>query len=435
MTNKNLIPVELPGDATLALHAVPKQQLDVANTQLAQQAAQLAALLQADNGYFVLSGALIAPSGVNAGSNATQLERPSGVDFITNTEQVLALQSNQQGLWAGANTTVAAGSNGVHTNTYAGSGTLNVADASNFGTTGTVMVAHVSPTVVSVITYTGKSATTLTGCTLVNGVDLTLATGDTVYNSNADITNPRWAIIEVDSSRNTQANLGTAAASPTFPALTAARVPHAFLYIPANATAIDALLTTPNGNAKLIDARIVRALHPARSVLTDTSANVYSPGASTTITSIFAGATAKSVPANSLSVGDTFVIEGSLQTTNNIATSKIQLQVGFGGAAALTVTSITTFATSAFARSHTFRTVVVVRSIGGSGTYASSSRASFGDVAATTATEVDVLDYVVTGAAVDTTASVPIDVKVRFVTASNGASFTLGVFSVLKFPA
>lgn len=74
-------------------------------------------------------------------------------------------------------TTVAAGSNGVNTSTFAGAGTLNVASAANLTAAGKVTV--VTGGTPAVISYTDKTATTLTGCTTVSGGGV-LATGGTV---------------------------------------------------------------------------------------------------------------------------------------------------------------------------------------------------------------------------------------------------------------
>lgn len=84
-----------------------------------------------------------------------------------------------------AATTVAAGSVGVHTNTFAGAGSLNVGDTSAFPASGAVVVGPFNTGTqynVSIISYTGKDATHLTGCTLLNAIDRTLALGDVVSN-------------------------------------------------------------------------------------------------------------------------------------------------------------------------------------------------------------------------------------------------------------
>lgn len=80
----------------------------------------------------------------------------------------------------GADTTVAAGSNGVNTNTFAGAGTLNVASTTNAPSTGTLKVATAGTE--ATITYTGTTSTTFTGCTTTSGGGV-MSTGGTVRNS------------------------------------------------------------------------------------------------------------------------------------------------------------------------------------------------------------------------------------------------------------
>jgi hypothetical protein len=91
------------------------------------------------------------------------------------------------GYWGEANnpTTVAAGSNGVSVSTFAGAGTLNVATTLGWNTAsisssqGAVSVVTSGGTSPAVITYTGVTATSFTGCTTVSGSG-TLATGAAV---------------------------------------------------------------------------------------------------------------------------------------------------------------------------------------------------------------------------------------------------------------
>lgn len=80
--------------------------------------------------------------------------------------------------WGRGVSTVAAGSNNVNTSTFAGSGTLNVASASAFPSSGTVYARTAGTN--ATITYTGKTATSLTGCTTVAGGGV-LATGNPVW--------------------------------------------------------------------------------------------------------------------------------------------------------------------------------------------------------------------------------------------------------------
>lgn len=89
-----------------------------------------------------------------------------------------------QGPGDGQTTSVTSSSNGVNTNTFTGSGVLNVASTSGFPSSGTVIIP-VSPSGggSSLVTYTGKSATTFTGCTLAGGQYGVLATGTIVANA------------------------------------------------------------------------------------------------------------------------------------------------------------------------------------------------------------------------------------------------------------
>jgi hypothetical protein len=94
-----------------------------------------------DMAALVLSGAGLDESNIRV--TADQATGPAVVRYLT---RVLPL------------------SNGINVNTFtAGSGTLNVEDASDFPTSGNVFVQTSSGTVT--IAYTGKTATSLTGCT------------------------------------------------------------------------------------------------------------------------------------------------------------------------------------------------------------------------------------------------------------------------------
>lgn len=80
-------------------------------------------------------------------------------------------------------TTVAAGSNGVNTSTFAGAGVLNCGSSTGFnagtdvGSPGTITVATAGTP--AVISYTGKTTTTFTGCTTLSGGGV-LATGGAI---------------------------------------------------------------------------------------------------------------------------------------------------------------------------------------------------------------------------------------------------------------
>lgn len=225
---------------------------------MAQFYAEDWAVLEAANeGYCPVSGCAL-----GASATAGKVDVTAGVISAGTADVTVAAQTAQPCVATANATTVASGSNTVHTNTFAGSGVLSVASVTGFPTSGVVMVTHAG--VVSVITYTNVSGSTFTGCTLVNGQDITMATSDVVAGSNADITNPKWAALELDSSGTLQLNLGTAAANPQKPTPTSARSLVAWIYIPANATAVDALTSNANGKAKIIEARQLTPNVPAR---------------------------------------------------------------------------------------------------------------------------------------------------------------------------
>lgn len=79
-------------------------------------------------------------------------------------------------------TTIAAASNGVNTNTFAGAGTLNVASTIGFPNTGEIEVA--TGTTSARIRYTGRTAQTFTGCFTLYGGGV-MATGGTVGRAGA----------------------------------------------------------------------------------------------------------------------------------------------------------------------------------------------------------------------------------------------------------
>lgn len=107
---------------------------------------------------FVLNGWTL-----SAGSAASMSVSTLTADLY----RVCALEGSSPGAlmvtFAGATTTVAAGSNSVNVNTFAGSGTLNVASTTGFPTSGALTVNTGSGYVT--ITYTGVGGTTFTGCT------------------------------------------------------------------------------------------------------------------------------------------------------------------------------------------------------------------------------------------------------------------------------
>jgi len=175
----------------------------------------------------------------------------------------------------------------------------------------------------------------------------------------ADASNPMFALIELDASGVFQVNTGTAAATPIPPALTAARVPHALIYVPANATAVDALLTTANGNAKIIDCRELIVVHAARLFGSDTTqTSLTNPTALTSLLNAVIPA-----PANSLNVGDLFEVVASGRYLNSQNASTLNLKLLLGTTSIFNFTSIS-LASNANPRNWLLRAVFQVKAIG-----------------------------------------------------------------------
>lgn len=95
----------------------------------------------------------------------------------TGTLKIIGTTTTPTTTFTGAQTRVAAASNGVDTATYAGAGTLTVVDTTAFGSTGTLKVRTSTGT--ATVTYTGKTGTTFTGCTKTAGGG-TLATAGAI---------------------------------------------------------------------------------------------------------------------------------------------------------------------------------------------------------------------------------------------------------------
>lgn len=114
-------------------------------------------------------------AGVNAVNYSAQADSglSTGVLLFSSVDAALSTV----GTTGTAATTVAAGSNAVNTNTFTGSGTLNVAATAGFNATGSLIVA--TGTTPAVITYTGLTGTTYTGCKTVFGGGV-LSTGGNV---------------------------------------------------------------------------------------------------------------------------------------------------------------------------------------------------------------------------------------------------------------
>lgn len=112
---------------------------------------------------------------------------------------------------------------------------------------------------------TGKldrhSGNVLVGTVEARG-DAATAIGSTVATLGTALTSGQamWVNVELDSSAASQYNSGSAAtaALAQIPTTTAGRTIAGWIYIPQGATVIDTDLTNANGNAKFIDARVVR---------------------------------------------------------------------------------------------------------------------------------------------------------------------------------
>ncbi len=440
--------------ATISTKTFTDIEADLANAdaQIALQGSQIEVSRIADLGYFVCSGGAITVNGATAGGTACRLDMAASVDFMATTELVMAAKTAQTALATANSTTVASGSNTIHTNTFTGSSSLSVASTTGFPSAGTLMVTHSG--VVSVITYTGTTGgLTFIGCRLVNGIDIAMATSDTVVGSNADITYPLWAAIELDASGVWNVNLGSAAATPSFPTINVARVPHAFLYIPANATSIDTLLTTNNGNAKLINASSsvatsvngsVRSVHPARRFASDhSSTSVNNTQMASLITVL---GTPISIPANSISAGDIFKLSASGRfTPGATADTTLELEVIIGS---LTLDATTPSLTKA-GNTSDFRNVwLAVEFEWSSGGSLAIARAggllTVSAVGTTNAISMGgstgsaggaVIEMTATSGFIDNTAAITIDLQAaRGLTATN-CTFTLRHFSITKYPA
>lgn len=296
-----------------------------------------------------------------------------------------------------------------------------LADAGQFVCSGLALTANATPTKLDMAAGVSFQATTELNAAAQTAISTTIA-------SMADATNPKWVVVELDASNVVQFNQGTAAAAPAFPTMTTTRTPLGFLFIPANATNVDTLLTTNNGLAKLIDARNVRSIHVARRFFTDLGTPLTNP---TTLTSILAAA--PTIPANSLNVGDTFVVEagGSCKLVSN---TTVQFALFIGSlSSGYTSTSLTLDATNS--RRWTVRYVLSVSAIGGSGAIQYSAR-----IPITVASASGVPAVAEEGAAggqytsVDTTAGQVLDLQVKNATSNASTTFTLREFSVTKIP-
>lgn len=397
---------------------------------------------QAQNeGLYVCSGGV-----VSASATQGKLDLTAGTDFETSTELNYAAATAQPGTLTSISTTVAAGSNGVHTNTFAGSGSLVVGSTGGGApSSGLLAIIHTG-VVQSVISYGSITDGTHFGaCALVTGwSDYTMVTGDTVTVINNDLTLSKWLNTEVDASGVYQTVAGSASATPVKPALTASRVLHSSLLLQpvsgnTSALSIDALNATANGKSKLQECRRLVTTRGSRTLYKDTAlTSLTNPTSLTTLL-----AAAPSLPGNSLNVGDVLEIFGSFLVTNNAGASAIEVTLGLPSAFMFDYTSESLTA-SANARRFKFKTEATVSAIGASANMVLSNEI-FGGPAAASAVPALSLGGGASGCGMangasltgtfDSTIARILDLQVRFVTTSTGATIVLRSFVVKKTPA
>jgi len=256
----------------------------------------------------------------------------------------------------------------------------------------------------------------------------------TTIASLADATNPKWVIVEASVSAGATTinfNAGTAAAAPAFPTLTTSRVPLGFLYVPANATNVDTLLTTVNGLAKLIDCRVLRRA-PARIVASDTSnPSLTNPTALTAITTLTAA-----IPANSIRVGDVFEI--CVSGTAILATATT-LRIVISGLGCFDYTTISLDAHATNNHRWAAHARLQITSVG-SGTSANANVESDGQFSNSSANvNVAVADSTVRSGALSTgfnsTADMNLGVSAQLGTGNASSTVTVRQFYVTKIPA
>ena len=134
---------------------------------------------------FLLVAVAMATAGVvTSASPAFAVSNACSVGMYPN---IPASQSNLKVActFSGVRTTVAIGSNGIHTNTFTGTQTLNVAAVSSTGIAGTGTITVVQGGTTDTITYggitlSGTNIIAFTNVTLSSGADITLATGNAV---------------------------------------------------------------------------------------------------------------------------------------------------------------------------------------------------------------------------------------------------------------
>lgn len=282
-----------------------------------------------------------------------------------------------------------------------------------------------------------NTGTIFSGTTEVN---ITTALDNIACASLADTTYDRWGILEVDNTTtpNTPTanlNLGTAAASPVMPSLTANRSAHAWIYIPANATAVDNLTSSANGKAKIIDARQLRTGAVPRNMFADTSGTQTFANTPATLQTIVNGNSPFVIPGNSLSVGDIITIDASF-TVRFHSNSQYELVVLVGSGTVLDFTTATTYALDAinYHRAN-FRAELTCTAIGASATFYINANGSFGDKTGATT---PALEWFTNGSSLsatfDSRSNANLDIQGKIVTYNASSNTIFRSLRITKFP-
>lgn len=394
-------------------------------------------------GLYVCTGGLL-----SASATVGKLDGTAGTDFVGTTERTYAAQNAQPCCLSATSTTVAAGSNGQHTNALT-SAQLLVASTTGASAFLQAAILHAG-VIVSLVSFTSVvDGSHLGGCALVAGwSDYVLVTGDTVTFVNNDITGYRWLLSEYDASSVYQQNAGTDVGSttPVKPALTTARVLHgATLLTPTqnntNALSIDEALTNPNGKSKLMQARRLVTVHTARLLYSDVA---LTSKTNPTLIGTSLLSPGYSLPAKSLSVGDSFRLTIGWVQKNTQNASTYTFPVTIGGSSFLinyTTPSMALDATN-FRRGE-LEIDFTITAVGATGTATARARLTLSAASANAAVEVTTLggganaDLVVqtlNASSIDTTGALAIDFQPFFGSSSTTATIALRHLALVKYP-
>lgn len=184
-----------------------------------------------------------------------------------------------------------------------------------------------------------------------DGVEAAVTAGNATIGT-ADSTNPRFDIVVATSAGSKAVRAGTAAATPTFPALTAGDVPLAAVFVPASDTTIS--------STQIVDKRVV--IGPGAWANSSVPAAV---GGSSTAEANFA--VARTIPANTLKVGMLIRVEawGVYTTPATAGTGRHKVKLG---STVILDTAAQTMTSSVTNRGWKLEGLIRVVSVGASGT-------------------------------------------------------------------